>query len=205
MKSITTLKKHLSFFALLLFANFSFSQTLTNIDASGVTFTPSNISINVGDTVRWTNSSGTHNVNGTTATFPSNPDSFGNNIGSGWVYTYIFTIAGSYDYRCDVHFGSGMTGTITVLPLAGVEDLSIINESLIYPIPASNSITVELNQVNLENLQLKIVDAKGAVVYENDKISEKVITINTKEWNGTYFYQLYRDNQAIENKKLTIN
>lgn len=84
------------------------------VTASGMTFTPSSLTINVGDTVVFDNISGFHNVNGTQATFPTNPASFGNTIaGAPWKYTFVFTIVGNYNYQCDAH-APGMAGTITV-------------------------------------------------------------------------------------------
>lgn len=84
------------------------------VTASGVIFTPSSLTINVGDTVVFDNVSGFHNVNGTQATFPTNPASFGNALASApWTYIYVFNIVGSYNYQCDAH-APGMAGTITV-------------------------------------------------------------------------------------------
>lgn len=84
------------------------------VTASGMTFTPSSLIISVGDTVVFDNVLGFHNVNGTQATFPTNPASFGNTIaGAPWTYTFVFTIVGNYNYQCDAH-APGMAGTITV-------------------------------------------------------------------------------------------
>ena len=78
-------------------------------------FTPSTLSINQGDTVTWTQASGFHNVNGTQSTFPGNPASFGSGsvAGGAWVYSYVFSSPGVYNYHCDPH-ASFMTGSITV-------------------------------------------------------------------------------------------
>ncbi len=84
------------------------------VTASGMIFTPSSLTISVGDTVVFDNVSGFHNVNGTQATFPNNPVSFGNNLANApWNYTFVFNLAGSYNYQCDAH-APGMAGTITV-------------------------------------------------------------------------------------------
>ena len=94
-----------------------------NVTTSGTAFSPANITINQGDTVVWTNGGGSHNVNGTQATFPSNPASFGNSVGTGWTYQFVFTTAGTYNYQCDPHAGLGMVGTVTVnavVPVAPV-------------------------------------------------------------------------------------
>jgi len=100
---------------LLIAVQFSLSGQISH--AIGVTsnvFTPNELHISAGDTVVWTNTQGNHNVNGTQATFPNNPESFGNDVGAGWVFTHVFTIPGDYDYRCNPHFSFGMTGKITV-------------------------------------------------------------------------------------------
>ncbi|MBK7525835.1 MAG: lamin tail domain-containing protein [Saprospiraceae bacterium] len=87
------------------------------VEVSSFQFSPKDITIDVGQTVRWENKGGTHNVNGTQATFPNNPASFtsGNPMSGNWTYDFKFTIAGKYDYQCNPHASSGMTGTVTVM------------------------------------------------------------------------------------------
>ncbi len=46
------------------------------VAVSSNVFTPSSLTIMVGDTVTWNNTSGSHNVDGRTATYPANPASF---------------------------------------------------------------------------------------------------------------------------------
>jgi plastocyanin len=113
--------KTFSFFATFIILAFSLSlnaQTTHNVSVTNYVFTPSQLTITVGDKVIWTNSQGSHNVNGTQTTFPSNPESFGNAVSSGWTYEYTFNTAGTYDYRCNPHAGMGMTGKIIVNPPA---------------------------------------------------------------------------------------
>lgn len=99
----------------LLFFSLSASSTNHVVNTAGLTFSPVNITINVGDTVTWNNTGGSHNVNGTVATFPSNPTSFGNSVsGAPWTFTHVFTVPGLYNYQCDPHAGLGMVGTVQV-------------------------------------------------------------------------------------------
>jgi plastocyanin len=85
------------------------------INTIGNTFSPASLVINVGDTVTWNNTQGFHNINATLATYPSNPEGFGNGVASApWSFQWIFTLAGTYDYQCDPHVGIGMTGVVTV-------------------------------------------------------------------------------------------
>jgi plastocyanin len=92
------------------------AQTSHDVTASGSSFSPSNLTITVGDEVVWTNNSGSHNVDGLISKFPSNPESFGNAVGAGWTYKFTFNTAGTYDYQCDIHGAMGMVGKITVNP-----------------------------------------------------------------------------------------
>lgn len=87
------------------------------VQTAGFTFDPADITIGVGETVQWQNTGGTHNVNGTQATFPSNPESFTSGSPSGelWTFQHTFTIAGVYNYQCDPHAAFGMTGNVTVI------------------------------------------------------------------------------------------
>lgn len=92
-------------------------QTSHTVTSTDFQFTPKNLTITAGDTVIWVDT-GYHNVDGQQATFPDNPESFGNAEGSNWTYKHVFNTAGTYNYQCDLHFSSGMTGTITVNPNA---------------------------------------------------------------------------------------
>ena len=98
------------------------------INTTGNTFSPDTLTITVGDTVTWNNTQGFHNINATLATYPVNPEGFGNSVaGAGWSFQWIFTIPGTYDYQCDPHAGIGMTGVIIANPFCDPYDLSVDN------------------------------------------------------------------------------
>src|ERR1700712_5698501 len=82
-----------------------------NVTAGGAAtvFTPATVTINVGDTVTWTNGGGFHDVN-------ADDGSFGNSPGGSWTFSHTFTPAGTFGYHCSIHgsAGSGMFGTVTV-------------------------------------------------------------------------------------------
>jgi len=48
------------------------------------------------------------------------------------MYSYVFTVAGSYDYDCSVgsHAANGMVGSIIVNSASGFENLSVSNNIL---------------------------------------------------------------------------
>ncbi|MCF6299547.1 MAG: plastocyanin/azurin family copper-binding protein [Proteobacteria bacterium] len=95
---------------------------LHDVTVSNNVFTPSNLDIEVGDTVTWTNSVGVHNVR-------ADDDSFrcangcdgdggnGNASSANWSFSLTFNTAEEIAYFCEVHGtagGVGMSGTITV-------------------------------------------------------------------------------------------
>ena len=187
------------------------AQTTVDVDVSGIAFTPANVTVFVGDTVRWTNTGGFHNVNGTTATYPSNPESFGNATANApWVFTHVFTITGVYDYQCDIHIGSNMVGTVTVLIPTSIEDKA--NSKLvsnIYPNPVmADFLTIELDKDlsgEYQNLSLLVMDNAGRKVTLVNRIENNRIEIDTKEWNnGVYHYQLMNKGQLIYSDKFIV-
>ncbi|HJM17676.1 MAG TPA: plastocyanin/azurin family copper-binding protein [Candidatus Poseidoniia archaeon] len=73
-------------------------------------FNPEDLIVSVGDTVTWTNNDGM----GHTATSTDGPASFDSgNIAAGATWSFTFTEAGTYNYKCDYH--SSMTASITVV------------------------------------------------------------------------------------------
>ena len=82
---------------------------------ASLSFSPANMTINVGDTVKWT-VSGTHTI--TSGTDPTDP-----NVGAlfdqqhmttGQTFSFVFTTPGTVHYFCRFHEAMGMKGTITV-------------------------------------------------------------------------------------------
>lgn len=84
---------------------------VTDVEVFSNDFDP-DPTISVGDTIRWTNSGGTHNV-------VADDDSFTNGAPSSaaWTYERTFDTPGVYAYYCSQHGaagGVGMSGVITV-------------------------------------------------------------------------------------------
>ena len=81
--------------------------TTTQVLISGFQFIPAGITINVGDTVVWTNKdSAQHTVESSDNTFKSGV------LSNGDTYSFTFTNAGSHNYICGIH--PSMHGSVTV-------------------------------------------------------------------------------------------
>jgi len=91
-------------------------------EGGALVFTPANLTIHAGDTVRWVWGSPGHSVvSGTNGNadnrFCSPSDSGCDNpplSNQGATYEHTFAHVGTFPYYCSVHFTLGMTGTITV-------------------------------------------------------------------------------------------
>ena len=86
-------------------------------------YDPKNLTINVGQTVRWINDGGHHDVNGEINSLNNepfdNPEVFNSDAISevgAVIFSYTFQAPGVYHYDCSVggHASNGMIGTVTV-------------------------------------------------------------------------------------------
>jgi plastocyanin len=95
------------------------------VQLNGTTFTPSQLTINAGDTVTWRNMGGFHNVVADDGSFRS-----GNATSALFSFSRVFDTVGDFRYFCDVHGsagGLGMAGRISVSPVAAS---FVINEGV---------------------------------------------------------------------------
>lgn len=90
-------------------------------------FDPANITIVVGDTIRFVSVSGDHTVtSGTGSDDPASGQLFDADIPEGDEYLHVFNTAGTFDYYCIPHEEDGMTGRVTVTaPTAKTVDVFV--------------------------------------------------------------------------------
>ena len=102
------------------------------INAGSYYFYPSSHTINVGDTVEWINDGGLHDINADISTLTgssfNNPVSFqsnSTNVTGAVIYTYVFNVAGTYNYDCSIgsHAANGMVGSIIVNSSNSIYDI----------------------------------------------------------------------------------
>ena len=135
---------------LLLIANINAANY--NIDSGNYYYSPSSLTINVGDTVTWTNVQGYHNVNfdinTITSTSFNNPVSFiSSPTGMGVMYTHVFAVSGTYEYDCSVgsHALNGMVGTVIVNGAPSNTIYDIVSNS-----PVHNYLKICLDTTSLD-------------------------------------------------------
>ena len=107
---------------LLMFAGSGWAANVTVTANANLTFTPSTVTINAGDTVTFTNAGGGfHNVHADDNAFRCangcvSTGGNGNPSSSNWSFTLSFPNAGTVGYYCEIHGapGAGMHGRIVV-------------------------------------------------------------------------------------------
>lgn len=97
---------------ILILALISGAQAATHeVSVFSFSFAPKTLTIQPGDTVRWTNAGGSHNVVADDGSFTNGAPS-----PSAWTFSRVFNTSGDFGYFCSPHGspGSGMFGTIRV-------------------------------------------------------------------------------------------
>jgi plastocyanin len=84
----------------------------------GLSYSPSSLSVSVGDTITWSGSFSSHPLSSTT--IPAAAPSW--LCDSGTLFSYVVTVPGSYNYVCDFHQGSGMAGSFTAAATGVADD-----------------------------------------------------------------------------------
>ena len=184
---------------LLLLAKLNSAQTFHYIQVQNNYFSPADLTIQVGDTVRWINGidgGGIHNVIADDSSFTSGPPAFP------WIYDHVFTSEGIFPYYCSVHGGPGgvgMSGVITVESPTNVKD-NVLSPDIFelnqnYPNPFNPSTTITWQSSVASHQTLKVFDVLGnevtTLVDEYKPAGTYEIEFNAANLSsGIYFYRI---------------
>ena len=196
------MKRIFTFFLSLLIIPVCFAQNTWEVGVFGggpgnpsPSYSPQFLTIQVGDTVRWTNTQGQHNVDGTTSTFPSNPEGFtsGDPALATWTFEFVFTIPGTYDYECSAFdHADTQFGTITVTDITNSIEENTTIDFYIYPNPVEDEINV-LTQDNVERIEILDVSRNVSLVEIPAQFNNSY-GIDISELNsGIYFIIVYSE------------
>jgi plastocyanin len=189
------------------------SQTLHVVVASvDMTFTPADLTINVGDTVRWENQGGGfHNVVADDGSFTN-----GSASSSAWTYDKVFTTVGNFRYYCVIHGnvgGVGMSGIIRVNSSTGVKDnVSQPDRFLVeqnYPNPFNPTTTIRYTIPQNGLVTVKVFNILGkelaTVVHGVESAGSHEIQFDAANLtSGIYFYRIQNGNFTQTKKMLVL-
>lgn len=194
---------------LILSSSIIFAQTSHVVTVTNFAFTPQTLTITVGDTVKWNNVQGTHNVRADDFSFFSGPAA-----PAPWEFIHVFTAEGNNPYYCEPHGGpggSGMSGVIIVQNPVSVEEETIADQFRLeqnYPNPFNPSTVISYSVPTSSFINLKVYDILGnevtVLVNEEKQAGSYEIDFNATDLNGgVYFYQLTTNN-FVDTKKMIL-
>ncbi|MGA9423154.1 MAG: plastocyanin/azurin family copper-binding protein [Rhodanobacteraceae bacterium] len=132
---------------------------MVTVGGGPLAFDPATLTVDVGDTVTFTNAGGFHNATSdpdavTAFRCANGCDGDGNGgdgapSGSAWTFTITLDTAGTVGYHCEIHGapGGGMFGTITVNPATTPDPIAEVT-------PPSLAFTLEPDQAASDEIQI---------------------------------------------------
>lgn len=143
--------------------------------SSGATFSPANLVIEVGDTVKFTIGASHNAVEVSKSSYDAN-DATSNNgfnvpFGGG---TAVFSTEGTFYYVCTAHISLGMKGTIEVKPKGGATVLqssgNINTEVNLYPNPTSSFVNISFYMLKSGYAKFSVFDITGRNILSSNKV-----------------------------------
>lgn len=182
--------KNLLLSSLLATSIIGFSKTFT-ITASGLSFSPSVITVSSTDTIVFAKMSGHNAVEVSKTTWDANGTTalnggFSVPFGGGTVLAKDLT-AGTHYYVCTPHAGFGMKAQITVETITGIAEETGANNVIAFPNPTKN--TVNVNTSSLVGKAFSVSNQLGEAVINGTVNSENTLIDLSALATGVYFFK----------------
>lgn len=101
----------------------------------------------------------------------------------------------------NIFAGTNGNGVWVNSVVTGIKDLNIKNRIAVYPNPAKDIVTINIDNLNNENIELNIYSAMGALV-RSEMLKQKQINIADLR-SGIYIFEIKSEN-CSEKQKLII-
>ena len=198
----------------------AFAQTTHVVNQLNLTFRPNDITIEVGDTVRWVYSSGSHTVtSGTGAGDPAAGALFDAPLnGSNTSFEFTFATPGDYDYFCRPHANFGMTGVVRVNAVSAADEVpaAAMTVQSPWPNPFNPRAEIRFTLAAGGPVDLEVFDARGRLVrtllrgQPLDAAEHRVVWDGTDDSgepvsSGSYFSTMKMGESSHTRKMLLLN
>lgn len=213
MKTYKLLMPALVILAAFIFTNSS-DATIRTVSVSSNVFSPANISVTVGDTIRWVWSNGAHTTtcNGTSGTTrPAGAAPWDAFMSSGSpTFTYIVTVPGMYHYVCLPH-APEMAGNINAVASSITQVTELVSSyelSQNYPNPFNPVTNIQFSIPSASFVSLKIFNTNGqeveSLVNENMSAGTYKVDWNAVSYStGVYYYRIEASG-FVQTKKMLL-
>lgn len=179
------------------------AQTTHDLDWYAGIGSSVDLTINSGDTVRWTWGDAlphtVQNIVGNSVeTFNS-----GSKTGVGMTYSYTFTVIGDNDYYCGIHGVGSMSGTITVNPALSVDEKSLSSFNM-FPNPSNSTLHLDFPQIITKG-SISIFDVLGKEYLTKNFENTDSIELNTSSWSKGIYLITVNSSESFQTKQFIKN
>ena len=187
----------------LLFISSSSIAVVHSVVVSNFQFTPASLSVNVGDTIVWTLGSGNHTT--TSNTIPVGADPWDSPINSNvQSFTYVITVAGTYDYICTPHVFAGQIVAINT----GINSLDLFSNFNIFSVrPSIYNVSYSLARSGNIKISVYDITGKSAKILKSSYQTAGTYTSNYNFEDlkkGIYIFEMIIDKHRFT-KRLVID
>ena len=187
----------------LLFISTSSMAAVHSVVVSNFQFTPASLSVNVGDTIVWTLGNGSHTT--TSTTIPQGADLWDSPINSNvQSFTYVITVAGTYDYICSPHVFAGQIVAINT----GINSLDLYSNFNIFSLrPSIYNVSYSLARSGNIKISVYDITGKSAKILKSSYQTAGTYTSNYNFEDlkkGIYIFEMIIDKHRFT-KRLVID
>jgi len=215
---MNSVKVRTNIFSLAIVLCFMFSLTsgvsaqVVDVAIIDFSFNPSNITIDVGTTVRWTNQDGVAHTSTADGTWDSG------SLANGETFEYTFNSSGTFNYICSIH--PVMTGSVTVQQPTDIENEGKsqmpddFNLGRNYPNPFNPSTNISFSLARRAAVTLEVYSILGMKI---KTLADREFPAgnHTLVWDGTdrdgrqassgiYFYSMEADEFRATEKMVLL-
>lgn len=135
--------------------------TIHMITVSSFQFTPNNLTVDVGDTLMWMWSDGSHTT--TSSSIPAGADPWNAPMNStNTDFTYVVTVEGTYNYVCTPHAGF-MRGQFTAVSTSSVRSITAADGFFINPTNNGSTLNIGYTVNRSSTVKVSLIDLTGKV------------------------------------------
>ncbi len=162
-------KKLFILLAILLISGFTRAVNHT-ILVSDFEFNPSNLQVQLGDSVTWVWNNGSHTT--TSDMIPANAAGWNVPVNSGaQSFTYKVSESGTYNYHCIPHQFMGMNGSFTAGGTKGINTSTTLRTGFsLYRNASASSISLKFHESTSEASLFRLMDLSGRTVFSHAEI-----------------------------------
>ncbi|MFI5172864.1 MAG: plastocyanin/azurin family copper-binding protein, partial [Chitinophagales bacterium] len=158
-------KLNLLFLFTIIFLGFSAKATIHEIQVEDNEFNPSNLNVMVGDTIKWfwDNSAGDHTT--TSTSVPDGALTWDAPIAaSSQTFIYVVTLPGSYNYKCTIHAGMGMTGNFNATGGTAIESNDPSHSINLNSLVKDGQLQINYSIENASLVSINLIDETGRLI-----------------------------------------